>query len=52
MTTRRWILVVTVLALSLVAVTRLVVPIVWEFRGRARDDHWLKVFASPRVEKP
>ncbi len=43
MTTRRWMLVVAVLALALVAITRMVVPIVWDLRGRARDDHWLKV---------
>jgi hypothetical protein len=46
MTTRRWMLVVAVLALSLVVVTRLVVPIVWDLRGRARDDHWLRVEAN------
>jgi hypothetical protein len=34
--------VVAVLALMLVLVTRLVVPIVWDLRARARDDHWLR----------
>jgi hypothetical protein len=43
MTTRRWMLVFAVLALSLAAVTQLIFPIVWDLRGRARDDHWLKV---------
>ena len=42
MTTRRWMLVVAVVALALVAVLRLFVPIVWDLQGRARDDHWLK----------
>ena len=46
MTTRRWMLVVVVLALILVAATRLLGPIVWDLRGRARDDHWLKVEAN------
>jgi len=43
MTTRRWMFVVAVLALSLAAVTQLIVPIVWDLRERARDDHWFKV---------
>jgi hypothetical protein len=33
---------VAVVALSLVAIMRLVVPIVWDLQGRAGDDHWLK----------
>lgn len=48
MTTRRWMLVVAVVALTLVAVTRLVVPIVWDLKARAEDDHWLKVDANTR----
>ena len=43
MTTRRWMFVVAVLALSLAAVTQLIVPIVWDLRERARDDHWFKM---------
>ncbi len=46
MTTRRWMFVVAVLALMLVLVTRLAVPIVWDLRSRARDDHWLQVEAN------
>ncbi len=42
MTIRRWMVVVAVLALTLVAVTRIVVPISWDLEGSAEDDHWLK----------
>ena len=42
MTTRRWMLVVAVLALILIVVMRLIAPIVWDRQGRARDDLWLK----------
>jgi hypothetical protein len=39
-------IVVVVLALMLVLITRLVAPIVWDLRARARDDRWLQVEAN------
>jgi hypothetical protein len=42
MTTRRWMVVVVIAALILVAITQLVAPILWDSEGRARDDEWLK----------
>jgi hypothetical protein len=42
MTTRRWMVVVVIVALIFVAVTQLVAPILWDSEGSARDDEWLK----------
>jgi hypothetical protein len=42
MTTRRWMVVVLVVALILVAITQLLAPILWDLEGRARDDAWVK----------
>jgi hypothetical protein len=39
-------LVVAAVVLTLLAVKLLVLPIVGDFRGRARDDHWLKTEAN------
>jgi hypothetical protein len=47
MTTRRWMIVVVLVALILGAITQLVVPIMWDSEGRARDDEWLKTKSSP-----
>jgi hypothetical protein len=46
MTMRRWMIVVVLVALILGAITQLVVPIMWDSDGRARDHDWLKTKSS------
>jgi len=45
-------LVVAVLAFILFVLTRLLVPIVWDRQGRARDDHWLRVKEGEVYDAP